>query len=321
MNPDNARILRITAAAGTELADPYSGGTFTRRQDAGVTPAQKRFTTHKAFLPHAAWLGQASAHCPIFPTAASRRSLVPVSVPMWGAVLSDPGGPLPRRLANGTHAPPPPSKLSPPRDAPERAYAVLVRVSPGYPPVAGGLHTRYAPVRRSPARHCCRPLPLDLHVLGLPLAFILSQDQTLRCNYPFSAPSPALAGQARSASSLSVSGSPFRYARRRLPAAPPPRSLLAVCSRSMSSNSPAFRPAGSRPGPPAPSKTPGLPGRLSFSGVQKYTFFPNFQTFSKKAVQLTGPPPFPLYPPEGKPSIKKARHFKPDLLKLFARGV
>ena len=26
-------------------------------------------------------------------------------------------------------------------------------------------------------------LPLDLHVLGLPLAFILSQDQTLRCIY------------------------------------------------------------------------------------------------------------------------------------------
>ena len=25
------------------------------------------------------------------------------------------------------------------------------------------------------------PLPLDLHVLGLPLAFILSQDQTLHC--------------------------------------------------------------------------------------------------------------------------------------------
>src|SRR3989337_4439449 len=26
------------------------------------------------------------------------------------------------------------------------------------------------------------PFPLDLHVLGLPLAFILSQDQTLHCN-------------------------------------------------------------------------------------------------------------------------------------------
>ena len=29
------------------------------------------------------------------------------------------------------------------------------------------------------------PLPLDLHVLGLSLAFILSQDQTLRCNIYF----------------------------------------------------------------------------------------------------------------------------------------
>ena len=28
INPDNARILRITAAAGTELADPYSLGTY-----------------------------------------------------------------------------------------------------------------------------------------------------------------------------------------------------------------------------------------------------------------------------------------------------
>jgi hypothetical protein len=28
-------------------------------------------------------------------------------------------------------------------------------------------------------------LPFDLHVLSLPLAFILSQDQTLRCNYNF----------------------------------------------------------------------------------------------------------------------------------------
>ena len=30
------------------------------------------------------------------------------------------------------------------------------------------------------------PLPLDLHVLGLSLAFILSQDQTLRCIFSFS---------------------------------------------------------------------------------------------------------------------------------------
>ena len=37
-------------------------------------------------------------------------------------------------------------------------------------PVAGG-------------RVAAPPLPLDLHVLGLSLAFILSQDQTLRCCY------------------------------------------------------------------------------------------------------------------------------------------
>ena len=30
-------------------------------------------------------------------------------------------------------------------------YAVLVRLSPGYPPLIGKLHTRYSPVRRSPA--------------------------------------------------------------------------------------------------------------------------------------------------------------------------
>ena len=31
--------------------------------------------------------------------------------------------------------------------------------------------------------YCYIPLPLDLHVLSLPLAFILSQDQTLHCIY------------------------------------------------------------------------------------------------------------------------------------------
>ena len=44
----------------------------------------------KAFLTHAALLRQAFAHCAIFPTAASRRSLDRVSVPVWRIVLSDP---------------------------------------------------------------------------------------------------------------------------------------------------------------------------------------------------------------------------------------
>ncbi len=43
----------------------------------------------RAFFTHAAWLGQACAHCPIFPTAASRRSLGRVSVPVWLIILSD----------------------------------------------------------------------------------------------------------------------------------------------------------------------------------------------------------------------------------------
>jgi hypothetical protein len=43
----------------------------------------------QAFFTHAVLLDQACAHCPIFPTAASRRSPGRVSVPMWLAILSD----------------------------------------------------------------------------------------------------------------------------------------------------------------------------------------------------------------------------------------
>ena len=42
----------------------------------------------KASIPHAASLHQACAHCAIFPTAASRRSLGRISVPMWPVALS-----------------------------------------------------------------------------------------------------------------------------------------------------------------------------------------------------------------------------------------
>ena len=43
----------------------------------------------QAFFTHAVLLDQACAHCPIFPTAASRRSLGRVSVPVWLIILSD----------------------------------------------------------------------------------------------------------------------------------------------------------------------------------------------------------------------------------------
>ena len=43
----------------------------------------------KAFVTHAASLDQGCPHCPRFPTAASRRSLGRVSVPVWPIILSD----------------------------------------------------------------------------------------------------------------------------------------------------------------------------------------------------------------------------------------
>ena len=62
MNPDNARILRITAAAGTELADAYSQGTVIPLHVVAIRPLEKQFTTHRAVFLHAGWLVQACAH-------------------------------------------------------------------------------------------------------------------------------------------------------------------------------------------------------------------------------------------------------------------
>ena len=49
----------------------------------------KEFYNPKAFVTHAALLDQGFPHCPIFPTAASRRSLGRGSVPVWLIVLSN----------------------------------------------------------------------------------------------------------------------------------------------------------------------------------------------------------------------------------------
>ena len=64
-----------------------------------------------------------------------------------------------------------------------RRYEVLIIVSNGYPSVRGRLPTRYSPVRRCPFPNSTEvsfeKFSLDLHVLGTPPEFILSQDQTL----------------------------------------------------------------------------------------------------------------------------------------------
>ena len=83
MIPDNACIPRITAAAGTELADASSVGTVICS-----SPLTELYTP-KGFFIHAALLRQGFPHCAKFPTAASRRSMGRVSVPLWPVILSD----------------------------------------------------------------------------------------------------------------------------------------------------------------------------------------------------------------------------------------
>ena len=85
-------------------------------------------------------LDQACAHCPIFPTAASRRSLGRVSVPVWLIILSDqlritglvgryPTNYLIRRGPLLERSIFPPARAG--------AHAVLAEVSLGYPPLQG----------------------------------------------------------------------------------------------------------------------------------------------------------------------------------------
>ena len=82
--PDNAWILRMTAAAGTELAGASSEGTVKpiRLLSDEISSPLTGVYIPKDFILHAALLRQPLGHCAIFPTAASRRSLGRVSVPV-----------------------------------------------------------------------------------------------------------------------------------------------------------------------------------------------------------------------------------------------
>ncbi|KAL8229918.1 hypothetical protein R6Q57_014818 [Mikania cordata] len=81
--PENACILYITTAAGTQLADAYSLDTVI------ASSPGKEVHDPLAFYLHTALLRQAFAHRAKFPTAVSRRSLGRVSVPVWLIILSD----------------------------------------------------------------------------------------------------------------------------------------------------------------------------------------------------------------------------------------
>ncbi len=91
MIPNNACTLRITAAAGTELAGASSDGTVNpgNYSHPGLSSRLTELYDPKAFITHAALLRQGFPHCARFHTAASRRSLDRISVPVWLAILSD----------------------------------------------------------------------------------------------------------------------------------------------------------------------------------------------------------------------------------------
>ncbi len=91
MNPNNARHLRITAAAGTKLA-VASFGVGQRLTVLGCIASVALTVVYipRDFIPHAASLRQAFAHCGIFVTAAPREGLGGVSVPLCRISLSAP---------------------------------------------------------------------------------------------------------------------------------------------------------------------------------------------------------------------------------------
>ena len=66
----------------------YSAGTVNADKSAHSLQLKEVYDP-KAFIPHAASLGHAFAHCPRFSTAAFRRSPDSVSVPMWLTILSN----------------------------------------------------------------------------------------------------------------------------------------------------------------------------------------------------------------------------------------
>ena len=134
----------------------------------------------KTVFPHAALLHQAFAHCAIFPTAASRRSLGRVSVPMWPFNLSV-------RLPIDLIGREPISQRIAPLITMPCDIAMLCGISicfqmlsPSERQVAHALLTR-PPLNFKVVvpKNSFSKVPFDLHVLGTPPAFILSQDQTL----------------------------------------------------------------------------------------------------------------------------------------------
>jgi hypothetical protein len=85
--PNNVRTVRLTAAAGTNLARASSRD---GSHPCGLSSPSTVLYNPKAFVAHAASLGQGCPHCRRSSTAATRRCLASVSVPVARVVLSHP---------------------------------------------------------------------------------------------------------------------------------------------------------------------------------------------------------------------------------------
>src|SRR4051794_3435360 len=162
--PNNVRTVRLTAAAGTNLARASS-----RDQSRPFGPWSPSTGVYnpKAFVLHAASLGQACAHCRRFSTAASRRSLGSVSVPVCRAALARPVGIV------GLVGRYPANYLIPRQPVPGRDLTFDGRPMPGVR--VAGYYPRFPAAMASPGvgyrrlTHPCatgpalRPGPYDLH--------------------------------------------------------------------------------------------------------------------------------------------------------------
>src|SRR4029079_16554796 len=109
----------------------------------------------KAFIVHAASLGQACAHCRRSSTAATRRCLASVSVPVARVVLSHP---LAIFALVGRY---PTNQLIAPGPLPQRQafdFSVLSGITRGFPrlfPTEGYVPRYYCPLRRSTHAEYC----------------------------------------------------------------------------------------------------------------------------------------------------------------------
>ncbi len=154
MIPNNVRTVRLTAAAGTNLARASSRD----RSDLACARLSSPSTVlynPKAFFAHAASLGQACAHCRRSSTAATRRCLASVSVPVARVVLSHP---LRIFALVGRHPtnklircePLPRRNSFPGQEMPLNRIAGNLRVLPLCSHPRGTLPTHYCPFRHYP---------------------------------------------------------------------------------------------------------------------------------------------------------------------------